>query len=130
MLVILSSSVMADENNKQYVLVVGKDIDMYLYGQNDKVSLIARNFEDSSHKMFEEWRKSETFTDVVFVTKDMKRFPAHKMLLASISEFFKDLFTLSQEEDSEELTLSSTTSEVYFLSFLSNYLSFQIKISD
>ena len=42
-------------------------------------------------KFFVKYRKSETFTDYKFVSKD-REFPCHKLILASRSSFFQTLF--------------------------------------
>lgn len=43
-------------------------------------------------KGYDEMRQAEQLTDVVFVTEDEERFPAHRSFLAPMSEYLKDLF--------------------------------------
>ena len=52
------------------------------------------------------WQKKQEFTDVVFVVGD-REFPAHKMVLASQSEYFKSmLYGQMKEASSERIKLS------------------------
>ena len=64
---------------------------------SDKYSLKRDDFSSSLASSISECRKSKDFTDVTLVTNDEQFFSAHKLILATSSDFFKNIFqTLAQ----------------------------------
>ena len=66
-----------------------------------------------------ESRKSADFTDVTLVTKDEKFFTAHKLILASASDFFKNIFqTLVQNNSYLYLSNINSSEMQHVLDFI------------
>ena len=59
---------------------------------SDKYSLKRDDFTVSIATSIGSYRKSSDFTDVTLVSNDEEFFPAHKLILASASDFFKEIF--------------------------------------
>ena len=59
---------------------------------SDKYSLKRDDFVSSIATSIGSYRKSSDFTDVTLVSNDEQFFPAHKLILASASDFFKAIF--------------------------------------
>ena len=67
---------------------------------------------ESSDLTIELW-KSKNFTDVVFVVEG-EEFPAHKMVLATESEYFRQLLYGGMREASQKkITISGITPEIF-----------------
>ena len=58
----------------------------------EKFSLKWNDFSSNVHKSFQNLRKEEDFFDITLVGDDCKHVTAHKLVLASSSEFFKKVF--------------------------------------
>ena len=59
---------------------------------SDKYSLKRDDFVSSIATSIGSYRKSSDFTDITLVSNDEQFFPAHKLILASASDFFKEIF--------------------------------------
>ena len=59
----------------------------------EKFSLKWNDFSTNVHKSFQNLRKEEDFFDITIVGDDCKHVTAHKLVLASSSEYFRMLFS-------------------------------------
>ena len=63
----------------------------------EKFSLKWNDFHSNLSKSFQEFRKEDDFFDVTLVGDDGKHVTTHKLVLASSSEYFKNVFTNSKK---------------------------------
>ena len=59
----------------------------------EKFNLKWNDFSSNVHKSFQNLRKEEDFFDITLVGDDFKHVTAHKLVLASCSEYFKMIFS-------------------------------------
>merc|ERR1712221_40519 len=57
----------------------------------EKFSLKWNDFQDNTIKTFSKLRKEDEFFDVTLVSEDQKQMMAHKVVLSSCSEYFKNI---------------------------------------
>ena len=57
----------------------------------EKFSLKWNDFQSNTHKTFSKLRKEDDFFDVTLVADDQKQMMAHKVILSSCSEYFKNI---------------------------------------
>ena len=67
---------------------------------SDKYSLKRDNFSSSLATSISECRNSKDYTDVTLVTNDKQFFAAHRLILASASDFFKNILQTLVENNS------------------------------
>ena len=58
---------------------------------SEKFSLKWNDFQTNVTKSFSKLRKEEDFYDVTLVSDDQKQISAHKLVLSSCSEYFKNI---------------------------------------
>ena len=59
----------------------------------EKFNLKWNDFSSNVHKSFQNLRKEEDFFDITLVGDDSKHVTAHKLVLSSSSEYFKNVFS-------------------------------------
>ena len=59
---------------------------------NEKLCLKWNDFQSNINSSFQDLRNDQDFTDVTLVCGDNQRIEAHKVILASASEVFKNIF--------------------------------------
>ena len=63
----------------------------------EKFSLKWNDFSTNVKKSFQNLRKEEDFFDITLVGDDCKHVMAHKVVLSSSSEYFKNIFSHMQQ---------------------------------
>ena len=74
----------------------------------EKFSLKWNDFQDNVSKTFKKLRSTDHFYDVTLVSDDQQQMSAHKVVLASCSEYFKNVLT-SNKHSNPMLCLSGVT---------------------
>ena len=73
---------------------------MYLFIMNDKtVKLCSDNFETNAPNTFRKLWNAQDFIDVTLATVDDQQIRAHKLILISCSEFFRNIFLKNQHQN-------------------------------
>ena len=65
----------------------------------EKFSLKWSNFQSNVTKSFSSLRNEKEFSDVTLISDDRKLLPAHKVVLSTCSEYFKDILTKSKHQN-------------------------------
>ena len=76
----------------------------------EKFCLKWNDFQDNVSKTFKKLRSTDHFYDVTLVSDDQQQMSAHKVVLASCSEYFKNVLT-SNKHSNPMLCLSGVTRE-------------------
>ncbi|XP_065837929.1 kelch-like protein 20 [Oscarella lobularis] len=78
---------------------------------NEAISLETKGY--FSTALFDSFRESDYLCDVTIISKDGQRFPAHRIILASASPFFRVMFKGSFKESNQaDVTLSNVDGTV------------------
>ena len=66
---------------------------------SEKFSLKWSNFQSNVSKSFSSLRNEKEFSDVTLISDDRRLLPAHKVVLSTCSEYFKDILTKSKHHN-------------------------------